>query len=69
MGHERTMAAMRRLEQALARIEAAAGRKPSGDGVDGGGDEALRRAHLALRARVEGAIAQIDRMLETEDGH
>jgi hypothetical protein len=67
------MAALRRLEQALARVEAAAARAPaSGDGPATGsghaGDEALRRAHFALRARVEGAIAQIDRMLETEDG-
>ena len=30
-----------------------------------GGAEQLRDAHQALRARVEGAIGQIDRLLET----
>jgi hypothetical protein len=29
---------------------------------------ALRDAHQALRARVEGAIGQIDRLLESEGG-
>ena len=65
MADERALAAISRIERALARIEAAsvAGRPPAADP-----DELRRSAtsHHALRAKVEGAIAQIDRLLEAE---
>lgn len=65
MGQERTTAALGRIDRALARIERAAG------GIEArartGEDEELRRKHLELRARVEGAIDQIDRLLETQE--
>jgi hypothetical protein len=50
-----------RLERALARIEAAAGRPPVAGPA---GDPALAEAHRALRSRVEEAIGQIDRLLD-----
>jgi hypothetical protein len=65
MGQERVSQALGRIERAIARIEAAA----SGGGVQRpAADDAqdLREAHEALRRKVEGAIAQIDRLLETE---
>jgi hypothetical protein len=67
MGQERVSQALGRIEHAIARIEVAA----SGNGAqpakaDDGEVEALREAHEALRAKVQGAIAQIDRLLETE---
>jgi DNA polymerase III delta subunit len=58
MGQDRAAASIERIERALVRIEAAAGRASRDDG--------LRQAHAALRGKVEGAIAQIDRLLETE---
>jgi hypothetical protein len=64
---ERTSTAIERIERALARIESAASRPataaPAGEDVS-----ALREAHRTLRARVEGAVAQIDRLLEPEAG-
>jgi hypothetical protein len=72
MGHERTIEAIARIEQALARIEAAAmasrGRAPADSTPPPAPDERLRRAHVALRTRVEGAISQIDRLIESEEG-
>jgi hypothetical protein len=65
MGDERAMAAIRRIEQALARIEAASSR-PRPAAADPGELRQLRDVHQALRAKVEGAIGQIDRLLETE---
>ena len=65
MGDERAMAAIRRIEQALARIEAASSR-PKPAAADSGELRQLRDVHHALRAKVEGAIGQIDRLLETE---
>ena len=64
MSEERALAAIDRIERALARIEAAAGRPPAPQ--DNGELRRLQQAHQALRGRVEGAIAQIDRLLETE---
>jgi hypothetical protein len=67
MGDERAMEALGRIERALARIEAAAGRQPAPQ-ADEGELLALRDTHRALRSRVEEAIGEIDRMLaETED--
>jgi len=67
MADERALAAIRRIEQALARIEAAASRPkpPTADSED---LRQLRDVHQALRAKVEGAIGQLDRLLETEPG-
>ncbi|QAY78989.1 hypothetical protein [Sphingosinicella sp. BN140058] len=65
MGRERTTAALGRLERALARIEASAvaSRTPAPGAED---VDTLRRNHLALRAKVEGAIGEIDRLLDTQ---
>ena len=59
------MDAIARIERALARIEAS-GRKSSQSSSDPAELTELRGAHAALRARVEGAIGQIDRLLESE---
>ena len=59
MADERALAAVARIERALARIESAAGRAPAAS------DKRLEDAHRTLRSRVEGAIGQIDRLLET----
>jgi hypothetical protein len=67
MADELAMRAIERIEQALARIEAAAGRSPERIEPDGELIE-LRQTHQALRGKVEGAIAQIDRLLAAEPG-
>jgi hypothetical protein len=59
MGDEKALAAVGRIERALARIEAAAARAPDPSAPD----EALRDAHEALRGKVETAIRQIDQLL------
>jgi hypothetical protein len=67
MADERALAAIRRIEQALGRIEAASSRMTPFQTSS----EDLRDlivAHRALRTKVEGAIGQIDRLLETEAG-
>jgi len=67
MGDQRALDAISRIERALARIEAAA-RRPqplSTDMEESEELDRLRGAHLALRSRVEGAIGQIDRLLES----
>jgi hypothetical protein len=67
MGQERAGIAIARIERALARIESAAARPiaESAPTADDHEVSELRRAHQALRARVEGAIAQIDGLLAT----
>ena len=65
MGDTRALDAIARIERALARIEAL-GRKSSGSSSDPAELAELRTAHQALRARVEGAIGQIDHLLESE---
>ena len=66
MGDRRALDAISRIERALARIETAARRpKPAGNGDDSAELEQVRDAHRKLRSRVEGAIGQIDRLLET----
>ena len=65
MADQRALDAIRRIEQALARIEAAASR-PTPPAQPAEDYERLREAHDALRRRVAGAIGQIDNMLETE---
>ena len=68
MGDARSLDAIARIERALARIETSA-RTPAtsadtADNDDNAELSTLRDAHRALRARVEGAIGQIDRLLE-----
>ena len=56
--------ALNRIETAIARIEAAAapgGAQPSA--ADRAEFENLKEAHEALRGKVQGAIAQLDRLL------
>ena len=70
MGDQRALDAIGRIERALARVEAAAARAQAAQRNDAaaGSEELvrLRGAHQALRSRVEGAIGQIDRLLDTE---
>jgi hypothetical protein len=68
MADQRALDAIGRIESALARIETAAMRVQAAarHGTSGGEElERLRGAHMSLRSRVEGAIGQIDRLLET----
>ena len=67
MGDTRAHDAIARIERALARIEAAS-RRPAASSSDPAELTELRSAHEALRARVEGAIGQIDNLLESEGG-
>lgn len=67
MADPRALDAIRRIEQALARIERASGRpRPAPPAEPPEDYDRLRQAHDALRERVAGAIGEIDRMLETE---
>jgi hypothetical protein len=69
MGQDRAGIAIARIERALARIEAAAARpapaptNATSSATDDHEVSELRRAHQALRSRVEGAIAQIDGLI------
>ena len=67
MPDERAIIAIGRIERALARIEAAAGRAPRPSAND---DELaeLRQRHQALRDRVQGAVSQIDQLLAGRGG-
>lgn len=58
MADERALAAIHRIEQALARIDTAASSRQ-----DGGELAGLRQTHDALRGQVEGAIGRIDQLL------
>jgi hypothetical protein len=66
MADERALAAIRRIEQALARIEAASARPRPAPAADSDDLAQLRDVHQALRAKVEGAIGQIDQLLGAE---
>jgi hypothetical protein len=66
MADERALAAISRIERALARIESASSRPRPAPAVDSEDLRQLRDVHQALRAKVEGAIGQIDRLLEAE---
>lgn len=61
------IAAVERIERALSRIEAASTQARTRPRNDGELIE-LRETHQALRNRVEGAIAQIDRLLASGEG-
>lgn len=63
MVEDRAAQAIARIERALARIEAAAP-APREDGEL----MRLRETHQALRGKVEGAITQIDRLLQRQGG-
>ena len=69
MGQDAAGIAIARIERALARIEAAAARPApaSAPAVDDQEISDLRRAHQALRSRVEGAIAQLDGLIASGD--
>jgi hypothetical protein len=67
MSSERAVLAMERIERAIARLETAASSSRRGGSGDGELQE-LRQAHQALRGQVEGAIAQIDRLLTNGGG-
>jgi len=67
------MIAIERIDQALGRLETAPtagpgiGEGAGGDGAAGAEELArLREAHRGLRSQIEGAIAQIDRLLAEE---
>ena len=66
MADERALTAIRRIEQALGRIETAAARPKPAPAADSDELRQLRDVHQSLRAKVEGAIGQIDRLLEAE---
>lgn len=68
MADERALAAIRRIEQALSRIEAASSRPKPAGAADSDELRQLRDVHQSLRIKVEGAIGQIDRLLQTEAG-
>jgi hypothetical protein len=66
MPDERALSAIGRIERALARIEAAAAAAPPAPAPRDDSDLIeLRQVHQALRSKVEGAIQQIDRLIET----
>jgi hypothetical protein len=66
MADQRALDAIARIERALGRIEAASSSARS-NGADSSAELArVRDAHQKLRSRVEGAIGQLDRLLETE---
>ena len=65
MADQRALAAVRRIERALARLEAAASRpvpQPKGNDEE---LERVRNAHDHLRRQVSGAIGQIDQLLQS----
>jgi len=67
MADQRALDAIARIERALARIETASSRARNAAAAESSGElERVREAHQRLRSRVEGAIGQLDRLLETE---
>ncbi len=66
MKDERALRAIRRIEQAIGRVEAVASRPspPAAPPRDDSELLRLRQAHQTLRQQVEGAIGEIDRLLE-----
>jgi hypothetical protein len=67
MGLDRVTVALDRMETALARIESASQARNSSAMGDDTELNQLRSVHQKLRGRVETAIAQIDRLLETAE--
>jgi hypothetical protein len=66
MADQRALDAIARIERALGRIEAASSQARSGNAESSAELTRVRDAHQRLRSRVEGAIGQLDRLLETE---
>ena len=66
MADQRALDALARIERALTRIEGASTRARTGGAESSAELEKVREAHRALRSRVEGAIGELDRLLETE---
>ena len=66
MSDDRALGAIARIEQALARIEAAASSAPEPQ-AKGEELKRLREIHQALRGKVEGAISEIDRLLAARE--
>lgn len=62
MPDQRALDAITRIESALGRIEAAS----AGARIGSAELSRVREAHERLRSRVEGAIGELDRLLETE---
>ena len=62
MADPRALEALRRIENALARVESAASRPRPAPGPSPE-LERLREAHETLRRRVSGAVEQIDRLI------
>ena len=67
MGQDRVTVALDRIEKALTRLESAPQGRDSPAMADASELANLRTVHQKLRGRVETAIAQIDRLLETAD--
>ena len=68
MADRRALDAIARIERALARIETASSRARTAAANESAGElERVRQAHQRLKSRVEGAIGQLDRLLETEE--
>jgi hypothetical protein len=63
MGDERVIELIGRIDRVLARIEAAAASRPAPPAPDNGRTAAIADSHRALRAKVESAISQIDRLI------
>ena len=67
MADQRALDAIRRIEQALSRIEAAEARPaPAEQAAPSEDYQQLREAHDVLRRKVAGAIGQIDQLLESQ---
>ncbi len=60
---------MERIERAIDRLEAAAASAPRAAQREDGELHQLREVHQVLRGQVEGAIAQIDRLLASSGGN
>ena len=68
MADPRALDALRRIDDALARIETAAARPRPAPGPSPE-LEALREAHELLRRQVTGAVGQIDRLIASGEGN
>ena len=65
MADQRALAAVRRIERALARVEAVTSSPSPASNGDYQEMERLRSAHDRLRDQVSGAIGQIDKLLQS----
>ena len=67
MADPRALDALRRIDDALARIEAAATRPRPAPGPSAELEQ-LREAHERLRQRVTGAVGELDRLIAAGEG-